>query len=199
MAGDEHAIPGSLRWEVFGIVAAHGGPEELEGLVDLWKKSSHEDEQYLALGCLGRAPNAELMKRALGHLLTDTVKNHDVSLDTATQGELKLTGDQMLYLTWLAGGMAHGPIELSEWTKENWERVENEVPVDIASLFLGTAIKGLHTQEHIVGVRVFFAGRDTNSYQMVLMQNLEGMENRKSCAESDVSNICSWLEAHGLL
>ncbi|KAF4496131.1 Aminopeptidase 2 [Fusarium agapanthi] len=44
MAGDKNTIPGSLRWEVFGIVAAHGGLEELEHLVDLWKTSSNEDE-----------------------------------------------------------------------------------------------------------------------------------------------------------
>lgn len=79
MAGEENAIPGSLRWEVFGIIAAHGGLEELKGLVELWKNSSNEDEQYLALECLGRAPSAELMKWVLSHLLTDTVKNHDVS------------------------------------------------------------------------------------------------------------------------
>ncbi|KAI1027864.1 hypothetical protein LB503_011822 [Fusarium chuoi] len=41
---DLAGYPRSLRWEVFGIVAAHGGPEELEALVDLWKKSSYEDE-----------------------------------------------------------------------------------------------------------------------------------------------------------
>ncbi|KAF5250995.1 hypothetical protein FANTH_3859 [Fusarium anthophilum] len=182
MSGDENAIPGSLRWEVFGIVAAHGGLEELEHLVELWKSSSNEDEQYLALECLGRAPNAELMKWVLNHLLTDTVKNHD-----------------MFYLTWLAGGTAHGAIELWEWTKRNWERVEKDVPVDIASLFLGTALEGLHTKEQIEDVRAFFAARDTKGYQMVLDQNLEGMENRRSWAERDISDVRSWLEGHGYL
>lgn len=83
----------------------------------------------------------------------------------------------MFYLTWLAGGTAHGAIELWEWTKENWEGVEKEVPVDIASLFLGTALEGLHTQEQIEDVKGFFAIRDTKSYQMVIDQNLEGMKN----------------------
>lgn len=53
MAGDEGAIPGSLRWEVFGIVAAHGGLEELKGLLELWETYKNEDEQYLALECMG--------------------------------------------------------------------------------------------------------------------------------------------------
>ncbi|KAF5723134.1 aminopeptidase 2 [Fusarium mundagurra] len=132
MAGDENAIPGLLRREVFGIVAAHGGLEELQSLVDLWENSSNEDEQYLALQCLGRAPNAELMKWVLSHLLTDTVKN-----------------DDMFYLIWLIRDTAHGAIELWEWTKQNWERVEKEVPVDIAPEFLGIALDGLHTKDQL--------------------------------------------------
>ncbi|KAF5673948.1 aminopeptidase 2 [Fusarium denticulatum] len=78
MAGDENAIPESLWRGVFGTVAAHGGLEELQSLVDLWENSSDEDEQYLALQSLGRAPNAELMKWVLSHLLTDTVDNDNV-------------------------------------------------------------------------------------------------------------------------
>ncbi|RKL06384.1 hypothetical protein BFJ68_g10388 [Fusarium oxysporum] len=44
----------------YGAAAAHGGLEELES--PIWKNSSFEDEKYLVLECLGRAPNAELMK-----------------------------------------------------------------------------------------------------------------------------------------
>ncbi|KAM0209035.1 hypothetical protein ACHAPA_010733 [Fusarium lateritium] len=182
MAGQEDAIPGALRWEVFGIIAANGGLAELQGLLKLWQTSSNEDEQYLALECLGRAPTAELMKWVLELLLTDTVKNHD-----------------MFYLTWLAGSTTHGAIELWEWTKQNWTRVEKAVPVDIQSLFLGTALDGLHSKEQIDDVKRFFAERNTENYQMVLDQKLESMENLRSWAERDVSDVRSWLEAHGYL
>lgn len=80
VSGNESAIPGSLRWEVFGIVAAYGGLTDLEQLLQLWENSSNEDERYLALECLGRAPTSELMQWVLGHLLTKTVKDQDVSL-----------------------------------------------------------------------------------------------------------------------
>ncbi|KAG5809381.1 hypothetical protein H9Q74_002803 [Fusarium xylarioides] len=179
MAGDENAIPGLLRREVFGIVAAHGGLEELQSLVDLWENSSNEDEQYLALQSLGRAPNAGLMKWVLSHLLTDTVKNED-----------------MFYLTWLIRDTAHGAIELWEWTKQNWERIEKEVPVDITLEFLGLALEGLHTKDQIEDVRAFFGVRDT---KIAIEQNLEDMENRRSWAERDICDVRSWLESHGYL
>lgn len=81
----------------------------------------------------------------------------------------------MFYLAWLAGGTTHWATGPWEWNKENWERVEKVVPVDMASLFLGTALEGLHAQEQIEDVNAFFAMRDKKEYQMVLEQNLEGM------------------------
>ncbi|KAF5974132.1 aminopeptidase 2 [Fusarium coicis] len=174
MAGDENAIPGSLRRGVFEIIAAHGGLGELQSLFDLWEDSSDEEEQELALQSVGRAPNAELTKWVLSHLLTDT----------------------MCYLTWLIRDSApHGAMELWEWTKQNWERVEKEGPIDTAAEFLGLALEGLHTKDQIEDVRAFFGGRDT---KIPIDQNLEGMENRRSWAERDMSDVRSWLESHGL-
>ena len=105
----------------------------------------------------------------------------------------------MFYLTWLVGSTAHGAIELWEWTKQNWSRVEKDVTVDILSLFLGTALDGLHSEEQIRDVKTFFATRDTKNYQMVLSQKLEAMENRGSWAKRDLSDVRSWLKVHGYL
>lgn len=77
--GDGKAIHPSLKWEVFGIVAEHGGKEELEQLLELWRTSSSEDEQYLALECLGRAGTAELVRWVLELAFTKDVKDQDVS------------------------------------------------------------------------------------------------------------------------
>jgi hypothetical protein len=77
--GNEKAIPASLRWEVFGIVSKYGGREETEALFDIWIRSSNEDERYLALECLGRAPDAELVRWVLSHAFTDSIQNQDVS------------------------------------------------------------------------------------------------------------------------
>lgn len=102
----------------------------------------------------------------------------------------------MFSLTWVAGNTAHGAVELWEWTKQNWERVEKEVPMDIAALFLGTALEGLHTKDQIEDVRAFFGAREE---KIVIDQNLEYMENRRSWAERDISDVRSWLEGHGYL
>lgn len=77
--GDGKAIHPSLKWEVFGIVAEHGGKEELVQLLELWRTSASEDEQYLALECLGRASTAELVRCVLELAFTKDVKDQDVS------------------------------------------------------------------------------------------------------------------------
>lgn len=76
---DGKAIHPSLKWEVFGIVAEYGGKEELEQLLDICRTSASEDEQYLALECLGRASTAELVRWVLELAFTKDVKDQDVS------------------------------------------------------------------------------------------------------------------------
>lgn len=78
-SSDGKAIHPSLKWEVFGIVAKHGGREELDKLINLWRTSVVEDEQYLALECLGRARTAELVRWVLELAFTKDVKDQDVS------------------------------------------------------------------------------------------------------------------------
>lgn len=78
IASDENAISPHLRWEVFGIVVAHGGRAEAEALLGLWKTSSNSDERYLALECLGRVSDASLVRWILGLAFTEDVKDQDV-------------------------------------------------------------------------------------------------------------------------
>ena len=78
LAGDEKATPPHLRYEVFQIVAAHGGKDELESLLDIWRTSTNDDEKYLALECLGCGSSIPLVTWVLSLAFTKDVKNADV-------------------------------------------------------------------------------------------------------------------------
>jgi hypothetical protein len=88
LAGDKKAISPHLRWEVFGIVAAHGGKGELEALLSIWRTSSNEDEKYLALECLGRGSSASLVTWVLSLAFTKDVKNADVRVFPILQNNI---------------------------------------------------------------------------------------------------------------
>lgn len=62
ISSDVKAIHSSLRWDVFGVVAEHGGKKELEELLETWIKPTNNDEQYEALQCLVLASNSELVR-----------------------------------------------------------------------------------------------------------------------------------------
>ncbi|KAJ8124911.1 hypothetical protein O1611_g8729 [Lasiodiplodia mahajangana] len=178
--GNEKAIPASLRWEVFGIVTKFGDRKELEALFDIWTSSSSEDEKYLALECLGRASNAELVRWVLSHAFTSSVKGQDIFL-----------------LVWLVGSSEYGALELWGWFKRSWHRIEESIPVDLQALVLGVALDGLGTAEHLSDAKEFFACRDTKEYLKVLEQKLESLEVRARWAERDTENIKEWLTRHG--
>ncbi|KAI3399355.1 hypothetical protein diail_7082 [Diaporthe ilicicola] len=182
VGGDEKAIHPSLEREVFGIVAKFGGREELEKLLHLWKTSPVEDEQYLALECLGRASTGELVTWVLELAFTKDVKDQDLHI-----------------LVWLIGSSGHGAVKLWGWMKENWGRLETSVPVDLRCVVLGVVLDGLSTGEQISDVRAYFKARDSKAYQQVLDQKLERMEVRRRWAERDTEDVMAWLSGHGYL
>ncbi|KAI1132299.1 aminopeptidase 2 [Nemania abortiva] len=180
--GDEKAIPASLRWEVFGIVAKFGGREELEALFDIWTSSSSEEERYMALESLGRAGNAELVRWVLSHAFTSSVKDQDLYL-----------------LVWHMGSSEHGALELWSWFKQSWGRIEQSIPIVLQSMMLGVTLDGLGTFDHHYDVKSFFSRQDTKKYLKVLKQKLEALENRVTWAGRDTDNIKEWLARHGYL
>ena len=78
LTGDKDALSPSLRYEVFGIVAGHGGEKEIKELYKIFKTSSNEDDKNFALECLGRAPTPKLLRHVLEFALTKDVKDQDV-------------------------------------------------------------------------------------------------------------------------
>lgn len=202
VAGKENAINPSLWWETFGIVAAYGGREELEALLNIWKSSSNEDEKYLALECLGRASTAELIEWVLDLAFTKQVKDQDVCKTPPSISCTSLLTYHMLklyLLLWLMNSSTHGAEGLWKWAKTNWDRVEKAVPVDMQSMTLGVVLDGLSTKDQMADVERYFAERNAENYQQLLARKMEHMDIRRLWAERDLEDLTSWLGTHGYM
>lgn len=88
---------------------------------------------------------------------------------------------------------------LWEWTKENWERMETSIPVDLRCMILGVVLDGLSTEEHSCEVKAYFGSRNSEAYQQVPEQKLEPTEVRRRWAERDGEDIKAWLSSHTYL
>jgi aminopeptidase 2 len=167
VAGKENAINPSLWGETFGIVAAYGGEEELRAVLNVCKTSPNEDEKYLALECLGRAPTAELVGWMLDLAFTKQVKDQDVRELPLTLLRPLLTYHNLkLYiLLWLLNSSTHGAEALWKSTKKNWDRVEKAVPVNMQCMTLGVVLDGLGTKAQMDDVERYFSARNTEKYQ----------------------------------
>ncbi|KAM7191786.1 aminopeptidase 2 [Naviculisporaceae sp. PSN 640] len=180
VGGDEQAIPPSLRWEVFGIVVAHGGSEEVEHVLNIWLTSTNEDEKYLALECLGRTRNPNLIQRVLGLAFTGQVGPEDLFI-----------------MLWLIGSHANGAIEIWEWAKQNWKKLIDSVPSTLRSDTIKLVFQGLNTSQQIADVRSFFASQDTSEFDVMLARKLEEMEGTRRWAERDAIDVLEWFKKHG--
>lgn len=88
---------------------------------------------------------------------------------------------------------------LWDWTKENWERMEKSVPVDLRRTILEVVLDGLSTDDQSCDVKAYFDARDSGAYQQALEQKLEQMEVRRCWAERDAEDVKAWLSSHQYL
>lgn len=88
---------------------------------------------------------------------------------------------------------------LWDWTKENWERIETSVPVDLRRTILEVVLDGLSTEKQSCDVKAYFDSRDSKAYHQVLEQKLEQMEVRRRWAERDAEDVKAWLSSHQYL
>ncbi|KAJ2904318.1 hypothetical protein MKZ38_008377 [Zalerion maritima] len=180
MSSDKNAIPAFLRGAVLCVVAAHGGPEELQNLVKIWEDSMYSD--VAVLQCLGLVNSAELVREVI-----------DLNLNTHVKIQHWPVSLSFLSLT------SHGAITLWKWAEMNWDKIEEKAPVNILGKIVSIILVGLHTEKQEAEVREFFAARDTTKYRLALEEGLERMRNRKRWAERDLQNVTAWLEKHGYL
>ncbi|KJZ75303.1 Aminopeptidase 2 [Hirsutella minnesotensis 3608] len=182
MDGDKDAIHPNIRKSVFGICLKFGGKEEYEKILKHYRSCSNSDERNTCLRCLGRAKDPELMKRTLGLLFGDEVKDQDVYMP-------------------VSGLRSHpGGIEsMFGWMQGNWETMYERLPPSLS--MLGTMVSimtsGFTTEEQLSKVKGFFKDKNCSGYDQSLAQSKDSIRSKISWVERDREDVKSWLKANG--
>ncbi|KAK5991684.1 YscII [Cladobotryum mycophilum] len=172
VGGDATAVHPNLRKSVFSIALKYGGKIEYDQILEVYRASSNSDERNTCLRSLGRAKDPELIKRTLGLVFGDEVKDQDSYLP-------------------ISGLRSHpeGIDALFGWMVENWELLYKKCPLHYRS--------GFTTQEQLDKVEKFFTEKDTNGYEMSLAQSKDSIRSKISWVERDRDDVASWVKSNG--
>ncbi|PHH86950.1 hypothetical protein CDD83_9549 [Cordyceps sp. RAO-2017] len=182
MGGDKSAVHPNIRKSVLGITLKYGGKEEYDKILDFYQASTSSDERNICLRTLGRAKDPELIKRTLGLLFGNEVKDQDVYMPVSG-----------------LRGHAAGIEAMFTWMTENWDKMYERLPPSLS--MLGTMVSimtsGFTTQEQLSRVDKFFGDKSLSGYDQSLEQSKDSVRSKISWLGRDRQDVAAWLKANG--
>ncbi|KAI0184589.1 aminopeptidase 2 [Xylaria flabelliformis] len=181
-AGDKSSIHPNIRGSVFGMALKHGGKEEYDAILDIFRGSTNTDERNTALRCIGRAKDPELIRRTLELTLSNEVKSQDIYLPTSG-----------------LRSHAEGTEALFSWLIEKWpeiyKRLSGNPPILGSMVTICTS--SFAKPEQLERVERFFKDIDTKSFDQPLAQSKDAIRSKISWLQRDRDDVATWVKENG--
>jgi len=157
---------------------------QYEKLLKIFRSSTSADVRNTCLRCFGRAEDPALIKRTLGLIFSDDVKNQDSVYPPSS-------------LRAHAAGVEAG----FDYLTTNWDKIYEQLPPGLTMLsgFVQVLTSALGTKDQLAKLEAFFAGKDTTGYNQALEQSKDGIKSRISYVERDLQDVTAWLKANGYM
>lgn len=181
--GDLAAIPEDLRGCCWISAVKYGGADELEYMINVFKKTSDQAILKNALVAMAYAPTAALLDRVYGLL---------------NGGEISKVELPYLYV-----GLNDNPVALAsllDVVEANWDNVFEPLFTNGSfggSYAIGGVLGGMTTREQVERLQRFLKNRDTSAYHLALEQVYEKTEIVASWVERDSQDVADWLNEAG--
>jgi puromycin-sensitive aminopeptidase len=168
-----------IRGAVYGIVAEHGGADEYDKLLEVYRKTDLQEERVRVLRALTNFRQAELVRRALELSLTDQVRKQDTYILLAGFGSNPAGRDR----AW-------------EFVKHHWATLTARYSnggLGLMTRIIEGATTGLTTEAALKDVRAFFARHRLPGAERTMKQSLEVIQATLRWARRDAANLRRWL------
>lgn len=159
-----------------------GGAKEYDIVLDIYRNSKNSDERNTALRSLGRAKDAELIKKTLALPLGGEVKEQDIYLPISALRSHP-AGIEALY----------------NWMQENWDELQRRLPAGLSMLgsMVTICTSSFTSEKQRQDVKAFFENKSTKGFEMPLAQSLESIQAKAAWLERDREDVKSWVKGNG--
>lgn len=181
IGGDEKAIHPNLRSVVYSTVLHHGGRDEFEAILGLYKKMVVPDQKLAALGALGSSGQEELIKEALGFTMKDDV----------------VRAQDVIYVFSSVGNNPLGRRHCWEFLKANWDffgkRYSLGGGISLLGRIVSTSTDSLTNEEDSADVQDFFKTRETVAIERSIAQSVEKINSNAKWLSRNREPVIEWL------
>jgi len=171
-------IPADLRSAVYGSVIANGGIEDLVAMIELFRKTDHQEEKVRLMRNMGGSEDKIVIERALQFAMSDDVRSQDTVFAIAgcthsVQGR---------WMTW-------------QFVKENWDELHKRFEGGfLLSRLIKSTTADFASEDMAKDVENFFKEHKAAAAERTIQQSLEAIRLNKEWLSRDEDSIKEWLE-----
>ncbi|PRP78523.1 hypothetical protein PROFUN_13580 [Planoprotostelium fungivorum] len=171
-------MPADIRALVYKLTVAHGGHEEFDQVVDIYRKTDLHEEKVRALRALGASDRHDLIARALDFIMSSEVRSQDffVGLHPLTQ-------------------TAPGRVAAWKFLQDRWVEIEKTLG-DSAGLLdrtIGYATSTFASDERADEIENFFKTKSVPQAERTIRQSLEAVRANSRWLKNNREGVAKWL------
>ncbi|KAG0149414.1 hypothetical protein CROQUDRAFT_74268 [Cronartium quercuum f. sp. fusiforme G11] len=180
---DSKPIPADLRMVVWTNAVKHGGVEEYEKVLSIYRNPSNPSDKISAMMALSAPLKDELVERSLKFILSGEVKEQDF----------------MYFFTGLSRNKASRR-KLWCFLQDNFDELMKRFKGNFSvGRLIGLAFGSFTSAEDAIEVEKFFEDKDCSCFKSALAQGLEKVKSLSKWLDRDLSEIEKWLETQGFI
>lgn len=164
-----------LKEAVYGIVAAHGGEDRYQSLLDMYRASNLSEERVRILRALGKFRSTDLVRAALEFSLSGEVRPQDA-----------------IFIMGSAGANAHGRNQAWRFLQENWEVLNKryaEGGLFLLQSVIGAICGDFVSEDKADEIEKFFAEHPAPSAKRAIEKSLERIRMNARWLVRDLDSI----------
>mmetsp|Transcript_3368 Transcript_3368/g.5098 ORF Transcript_3368/g.5098 Transcript_3368/m.5098 type:complete len:876 (+) Transcript_3368:89-2716(+) len=180
---DRTSLVPDLRSLVYSTVVAHGGEEDFNNVLRVFRETTLHEERLRCLRALGYTRKPDLIDRVLKFCMSDEVRSQDTYLVLA-----------------IVGSNRHGRASAWSFLQERWndffERF-GKGGFTLLSSIISSCTKNFSSADKATEIESFFATHPVDSSKRTIQQSLERIRMNANWLARDGAGIKTWLSSHG--
>eukprot|EP01095_Lingulamoeba_sp_RSL-Kostka_P011748 TRINITY_DN4557_c0_g1_i2.p1 TRINITY_DN4557_c0_g1~~TRINITY_DN4557_c0_g1_i2.p1 ORF type:complete len:672 (+),score=285.29 TRINITY_DN4557_c0_g1_i2:90-2105(+) len=174
---DRNSLPADLRSAVYGIALKHGGEEQYNQVLTIFRDTDLQEEKVRCMRSLGSTGNVDLLKQTLDFSLSDEIRSQDavfVIISVANNPK----GSE---LAW-------------QFLQDNWDKLYNLYQGGfLLSRLISGIISQFSTEEKALEIEAFFVEHPCPAGKRSISQGLETVRSNAQWINRDLDSVISYF------
>jgi len=180
---DRTTLVPDLRAVVYTTVVAHGGDQDFDNVMRVFKETTLQEERVRCMRALGNTRKQHLIDRVLNFCMSDEVRSQDTYIVLASVSSHR-----------------HGRASSWAFLQNRWSDFETRYGkggFTLISSIISSCTENFSSADKAKEIEQFFSEHPVESGKRTIQQSIERIQMNEKWLDRDRDGIRTWLRSHG--